>query len=64
MAKKQKVSAKQREARIKAAQEREQRALAKQARAERTKKIFTIAVCVILALALGVPTVALAFLAG
>ena len=30
--------------------------------AARTKKIFTIVVCVILVLALGIPTVALAFL--
>ena len=31
-------------------------------RAERTKKIFTIVVCVILVLALGIPTIALSVL--
>lgn len=61
---KQKVSAKQREARIEAARQREERVAAKKAAAERTKKIFTVVVCVILVLALGIPTMALAVLGG
>ena len=47
--KQQKLTSKQRQARIDAAK-------------ERTKKIFTIVVCVILVLALGIPTMALAVL--
>lgn len=62
MAKKQKISKKQREARLQAAQEREARALAEKERKERLKKVGIIVVCVILVLALGVPTVALSFL--
>lgn len=57
---KQKMTAKQKEARVQAAIEREKRAAEKKAAAERTKKIFTIAVCVILVLALGLPTIGLA----
>ena len=57
---KQKMTAKQKEARVQAAIEREKRAAEKKAVAERTKKIFTIAVCVILVLALGLPTIGLA----
>lgn len=61
---KQKVSAKQREARIQAAKQREERAKAEAERKQRTKQIFTIVVCVILVLALGLPTVALSVLGG
>ena len=61
---KQKVSAKQREARIQAAKEREARAAAKQKAAEGRKRLFTIVVCVILVLALGIPTIALSVLGG
>lgn len=61
---KQKVSAKQREARVQAAKEREERAAVKKAAKERTKKIVTVVVCVILVLALGLPTMALAVLGG
>lgn len=61
---KQKVSAKQREARIQAAKQREERAAAKKKAEERRKRIFTIIVCVILVLALGIPTVALSVLGG
>ena len=57
---KQKMTAKQKEARVQAAIEREKRAAEKKAAAERTKKIFTIAVCVLLVLALGLPTIGLA----
>ena len=57
---KQKMTSKQKEARVQAAIEREKRAAEKKAAAERTKKIFTIAVCVILVLALGLPTIGLA----
>ena len=58
---KQKMTKKQREARVQAAEQREQRQKAAQERASRTKRIFTIAVCVVLVLALGLPTVGLAF---
>ena len=57
---KQKMTKKQREARVKAAEEREARQKAAQERATRTKRIFTIAVCVVLVLALSLPTVGLA----
>lgn len=60
--KQQKLTAKQRQARVEAAKEREEREAQKKARSERGKKIFTIVVCVILVLALGIPTMALAVL--
>lgn len=62
--KKQKTTAKQKEARIQAAIEREERAKAKKARSEQIKKVFTIVVCVILVLALFIPTMAIAVLGG
>lgn len=61
---KQKVTAKQRNERILVAQERERRAKERRERAERSKKVFTVVVCIILVLALGIPTVSLAFLGG
>ena len=61
---KQKMTQKQRDERIRAAEERERRAEEAKKRKERTKQIFTIVVCVILVLALGVPTVGLALLGG
>ena len=48
----QKLTAKQKAERIKAAQEREAREKARREAAARTKKIFTVVVCVILVLAL------------
>ena len=60
--KQQKLTAKQKGERVRAAQEREARAKEQREKAERTKKIFTIVVCVILVLALGIPTMALAVL--
>lgn len=62
MAKKQKMTAKQRQARLEAAQRREEAARAEKERKERLKRIGVIIVCVILVLALGIPTVALSFL--
>ena len=59
---KQKLTKQQREARIKAAEERQKREEEAKARKERTKQIFTIVVCVILVLALGIPTIGLAAL--
>lgn len=59
----QKMTAKQREARLAAAQERERLAREKKERSDRLKRIGVIVVCAILVLALGVPTVALSFLA-
>lgn len=61
---KQKLTQKQREDRIRAAEERERRAEEAKKRKERTKQIFTIVVCVILVLALGIPTVGLTLLGG
>ena len=58
----QKLTAKQKAERIKAAQEREAREKARREAAARTKKIFTVVVCVILVLALGIPTIALSVL--
>lgn len=60
MAKKQKLTKKQMEARAKAAEKRERRQKEAQERASKKKQIFTIVVCVILVLALGLPTVGLA----
>ena len=60
--KKQKMTAAQREARIKAAEERAKREEEARAKKQRGKQIFTIIVCVILVLALGVPVVALSVL--
>lgn len=62
MATNQKLTAKQRSERVKAAQERERLEKERREAAERTKRIFTIVVGVILVLALGIPTVALSFL--
>lgn len=62
MATNQKLTSKQKSERVKAAQERERIEKERRAAAERTKRIFTIVVCVILVLALGIPTVALSFL--
>lgn len=61
---KQKITAKQRDARMQAAIERERLAEEKKKAAERMKKIFTVAVCVILVLALALPTMAVALLGG
>ena len=55
----QKLTAQQNSERIRAAQERERKEKERREAAARTKKIFTIVVCVILVLALGIPTVAL-----
>lgn len=60
----QKLSAKQKAARIEAAQRREETERLRRAAAERTKKIFTVVVCVILVLALGIPTVAIMAMGG
>lgn len=59
MATNQKLTKKQKAERIRAAEERELREKERRAAAERSKKIFTVVVCVILVLALGIPTVAL-----
>lgn len=61
---KQKLTPKQKQERIKAAEERAKREEAAKAAKARTKQIFTIIVCVILALALGIPTIGLAVLGG
>ena len=61
---KQKMTAKQRAAKVQAAAERAERADQKKAAAEQRKKIPTVVVCVILILALGLPTMALAVLGG
>ena len=61
---KQKVSAKQRQARLEAAQKREETARIKRERQQRMKRIGIVVVCVVLVLALGLPTMALSFLGG
>lgn len=57
-----KLTREQKAARVRAAEERERRAEQQRERAARTKKIFTVVVCVILVLALGIPTMALTVL--
>ncbi len=57
--KKQKLTAKQKAARIEAAKQRELKEKQQAERAAKMKRIFTIVVCVILVLALGIPTMAL-----
>ena len=54
----QKLTAKQKAAKVEAARQRELLEQRREA-AQRTKKIFTVVVCIILVLALGVPTVAI-----
>ncbi len=60
----QKVSAKQRQAQIEAARRRQEEEQKRRERAARTKKIFTVVICVILVLALGIPTVAIMAMGG
>ena len=57
-----KLTNEQKAVRICAAQEREKRAREQRERSARMKKIFTVVVCVILVLALGIPTMALTVL--
>lgn len=57
--KQQKVSAKQKAARIEAAKQREIKAQKEAERKATMKRVFTIAVCLILVLALSIPTMAL-----
>jgi len=59
---KQKMTKKQQEARIKAAEQREAREKAAREHREKMRRIGVIIVCVILVLALGLPTVALSVL--
>ena len=61
---KQKLTAKQKQARVDAAIRRQEAQKAQRAAKERTKRIFVIAVCVILVVALGLPTVALSVMGG
>lgn len=62
--KKQKISAKQAEERRQAALDRQRRAVEKQARAAFLKRVGVIIVCIILVLALSIPTVGLMVLGG
>ncbi len=64
MAKKQKMSAKQLKEREERALERQRLAKEKEERQSLVKRIFVIAVCVILILALSLPTMGLMFLGG
>ena len=61
---KQKLTKKQQEARLKAAQERETREQAARERRENLKRIGIVVVCVILALALGLPVAGLLAVGG
>ena len=60
--KQQNLTAQQKSDRIKAAREREERARAARERSQKMKKAFTVVICVILVLALGIPTIALSVL--
>lgn len=60
----QKMTAKQRAAQVEAARKREEADRKHRERAARTKKIFTVVVCIILVLALGIPTVAIMAMGG
>lgn len=62
--KQQKLTAKQKAERIKAAQEREIRAQEEKEKTARSRKIFTIVIGIILVLALGLPTTALIAMGG
>ena len=59
---KQKLTKAQREARVAAAEERQRREEESKAKKQRFKQVFTIIVCVILVLALGIPTIGLSVL--
>lgn len=61
---KQKVSAKQRQAREQALLEKKAQAEAMKARQDKLKRVFIVVVCVILALALTLPTMGLLVLGG
>lgn len=56
------LSREEKAARIKAAQEREKRERQRREKSEKLKKVFTVVVCVILVLALGIPTMAISVL--
>ena len=58
----QKLTPKQREAKIAAAQEKDRKDQAARERKEKLKRIGVIIVCVILVLALGLPTIGLSLL--
>lgn len=62
--KQQKMTPKQKAERIRAAQEREARAKVERERSAKMKRVFTVVVCVILVLALFIPTMALSVLGG
>ena len=64
MAKKQKMSAKQLKEREERALERQRLAKEKEERQSLIKRIFVVSVCVILILALSLPTMGLMFLGG
>lgn len=61
-ARKQPMTRAQVEERQIAARQKELDQIAAQAKADRKKKIFTVVICIILVLALGLPTVALSML--
>lgn len=58
----QKVTKKVKQERRREAEERERINQAKKEASDRTKRVFTVIICVILVLALGIPTVALSVL--
>ena len=57
-----KLTREQMAAKEEAARRAQEQAKAAKERSERTKKIFTVVICIILVLALGIPTVALSVL--
>lgn len=58
----QKVTKKVKQERRREAEERERINQAKKEASDKTKRVFTVIICVILVLALGIPTVALSVL--
>lgn len=62
--KRQKLTAQQKSDRIKAAQQREECLKADRKRAEKTKKVMIIVVCIVLVIALSLPTMALLTMGG
>ena len=55
----QKLTAKQKAAKVESARQRELQEQKRREAAQSTKKIFTVVVCIILVLALGIPTIAI-----
>lgn len=64
MSKNKKLTAKQRKEKIEAAERRGQQEKLRREAADKTKKIFTVVICIILVVALAIPTVAIVAMMG